>query len=232
MNNLITEYRDLLVADESISSLDSSLALLVRAAAGESGTTKKWLVLAPDSNVRALQAPISDVRRVKTITRVLSHLPMHIKQHVDDIPEDQYSFLMDTLLLVFHHALFGLLPSANGDRDAILMAMEKFSDSLPRQADKNQTRGLIEIERGQLASAADSFRASLAATHADDHDFITRVQMAWTVLMERRQFKNAFELLMDVYPRTSRADLMEVQDMLKETFFEVSSRARRSRIRA
>ena len=235
MQDVVTEYRELLTANESVSSLDSAVALVLRAACGESGTGKKWHpVLTPQSLPKPwqLHLPISTAHRAKNVAWLLTQLPPRIEKHIDDIPADQYSFLMDTLLIVFHQALFGFLPSANGHRESLLLTLETFSDLLPRQADQSQTRGLVQMERGRFAAAIDSFRTALAATHADDHDFITRVQMAWTVLMERRQFKNAFDLLIDVYPRTSRADLMEVQEMLRETFLEVSSRQRGAKARA
>jgi len=232
----VAEYRDLLTSEESVASLDRAL-LLARNVASGRGTPngKPWHAVMKD---RA--GPLADRRnagssvlRQKEVIRILSTMPQKLEETRKEVPEEQYSLLFDTLLLVFHHAYFALLPGIENGRKTLLVAFKQFAASLPRPQDEFQVLGLVEVEMGDLEAAVESFRASLAAAHSDEHDFITRVQIVWTTLMERRLFQDALECLLDVYPRTSRSDLNEVSAMLRETYREAlrTRKTHRSRSR-
>jgi hypothetical protein len=153
---------------------------------------------------------------------ILSTLPQKAARH--DIPEEQYSLLMDTLLLVFHQAYFALLPRAKGHRDALLQAFRGFADSLPSLADRFQVAGLVEIELGQTEAACEAFAASLAATPSQEHDFLTRVQMVWSTLMDGGLVAEAFKCLEEVAPRFTRIDFDEFQQLQAATFAEAQRR--------
>lgn len=87
-------------------------------------------------------------------------------------------------------------------------------------ADRFQMKGLLYLERGQFDQAVQSFNAAIAATPADQHDFLTRVQMVWSLLIEHRRLNDAFNCLMDVSPRVTRLDFDEFQRLLRATFNE------------
>lgn len=126
--------------------------------------------------------------------------------------------LMDTLLVVFHQAFFTVLPKSGTHRKLLLAAFDGLSDALPNIADRFQTKGLLHLECGEVDQAVQTLNAALAATPSDQHDFMTRVQMLWSLLMEHGRISDAFECLIEVSPRVARLDYDEFRDLLKETF--------------
>jgi hypothetical protein len=129
---------------------------------------------------------------------------------------------MDLLLLVFHQAYFVLLPKMQGQgwndaRSEFLSASHRFAEQLPRDADRYHVLGLVFEATGNSTGASDCYRTALNATHADDHDFITRAQMLWSHLHEMGDLSGAGRLLLDIYPRVQRKDLDEVSDMIWDT---------------
>jgi tetratricopeptide (TPR) repeat protein len=131
---------------------------------------------------------------------------------------------MDILLVLFHQAYFVLLPKAKSRRESLLKAFGSFAESLPNHADRFQVNGLIEIELGRPEAASDSFRAALAATHSDQHDFLSRLQMIWSFLMDRKELSKAFACLQDAAPRVTRIDFDEFQGLYAATFEEAQRR--------
>ena len=223
MKEVVVEYRELLTSEESIASVDRGIKLAVRIALGDdAGHKGKWYPLI-NRRLPALcldTVAASNSQRAKNIAWILGKLRLRIDEHLNELPEDQYSLLMDTLLVLFHHAFFGFLPHLNGERDLLLGSFEAYSASLPRQSDRFQTSGLIQMEQGRWNAAIESFGAAVATTHSDQHDFMTRVQTMWLALMERKRIKDAFNFLMEVYPRVSRSDIDEMRGRLQETFEE------------
>lgn len=209
MADVFAEFRKLLAADESPRNLHAVTALVLRVAGGPSRSNPDWFPLLPrgEHPPEGKNAPVW----------LLATLPGLIDEHLERLPDDQYSLLMDSLLLLFHQVLFN---PTKQERRSVLQTLRQYSRWLPRQTDQFHTSGMIEWEQGNYSAASDNFRAGLAATHADEHDFMTRVQVLWTMMMERRRYKMAFDLLMDIYPRASREDLDEVQILLRETFEE------------
>jgi len=227
MQNITAEYHALLTAEESLTALDGAIALARRIAPG-AGRARggRWLDIINGnggpgaSSSGHTERPNS--RRVYEVTSILSALPAEAARH--DVPEEQYSLLMDTLLLVFHHAYFALLPKAKGDRDSLLKAFRAFGDSLPRLADRFQVAGLVEIELGRTDAACEAFGASLAATPSQEHDFLTRLQMVWSTLMDGGLVSEAFKCLQEVAPRVTRIDFDEFQGLVAATFAEAQRR--------
>ena len=158
------------------------------------------------------------LKRLARVEWALRTLPEAIQASAEDIPDRQYSLISDVLMLIFHQSLFALLPRATPYRDRLLRTFKSFAESIQRPADRFQVAGLTEIEAGNLPRAIESFRAALAATHADDHEFMSRLQLYWTTLMEKKKRSEAFDLLLESYPRVSRKDLDEIAAMLKQTF--------------
>jgi hypothetical protein len=76
---------------------------------------------------------------------------------------------------------------------------------------------LISAEEGKTEAATEAFSAALAATHSDDHEFMTRVQALWTYLIDNRRYMAALACLNEVYPRVTREHLDEIGELLTET---------------
>lgn len=212
MTDAVAQYRDLLTGDESVSALDEAIRLARRVAAGD----------APGK--RPIRVP--DVKFVATGDRIqgtswaLTTLASDVDALSARMPHEQYSFLMDVLLLVFHQAYFTVLPAAGRRRAELLSSFDQFAALVPNAADRFQITGFVLLEKGNIDAAVHSFRAALAATHSDQHDFLTRLQLLWMTLMEHQRWSDAFRCLLDVYPRVPRTDLEEVSGMLQQTFEE------------
>ena len=228
MKDAVAEYRDLQTSEESTASLDRALKLAMRIAAGQGAAKgRRWRPV-----LNAPPAPAGQSareRRIYGVVFALSAIAAKTDEIAASIPEDQYSLLMDTLLLVFHQAYFVLLPDLNGARNTLYLVFRGFSSTLSRPEDRFQVLGLVELEEKHFQQAADTFRAAVAATHADAHDFITRVQLLWTVLMAHGRHEDALEVLLDIYPRASRGDLDEITSLLRTTFLDSRPEPRTSR---
>ena len=227
MQDVVSQYRQLLVADESLPCLDNAIALAHRIASGQGdGEGERWCKLidddapSPDSGKKTESAM---ARRVREVVWALSTLSRKAELH-PKIPESQYSLLMDALLILFHQAYFALLPKAPDRRTDLLDAFMSFAAAFPSLPDRFQIEGLVQYEKRRTDAATKCFRAALAATHSDEHDFLTRVQMVWSVLMEQRHYMEAFECLNDVQPRVARRDFDELSQLHRATLVEALSR--------
>jgi tetratricopeptide (TPR) repeat protein len=230
MQNLISEYRRLLTADDSIQTLDDTIALARHIALGEKKTVRRngWACISTESSAMALPqhsgTRSATARRVRDAVSLLSNVPS--VEARSDVPEEQYSLLIDTLLVLFHQAYFVLLPKIKNERRFLLEAFSSFARSLPNWADRYQVSGLVDLELGRVEPASESFRAALAATPSDQHDFLSRVQMFWSTLMDRGEVSYAFACLQAVAPRVTRIDFDEFQGLVAATFAEASSPSR------
>lgn len=219
MVDLISEYQSLLRAEESLGALDRAIDLTRRVAqGGRIVNRRRWPRLVGEDGGTHKESTSPTVRRILEVANVLRSLPLRAQE--PDVPEAQFSLLMDTLLIVFHQAYFSLLPKAAGRRAALLQAFDAFADELPNLADRFQVKGLVHLERGQVEQAVQAFQAALAATPSDRHDFLTRVQMLWSLLIEHDRVRDAFNCLQEVGPRVTRIDFEEFQNLLKTTFEE------------
>jgi hypothetical protein len=89
---------------------------------------------------------------------------------------------------------------------------------LPRVADQLHVEGLVRLAMEESEAAVDLFRAAVASTPSDDHDFLSRVQLYWTVLMEADRSADAFDFLNEIAWRVTRNDFTEFQGLLSTTF--------------
>jgi hypothetical protein len=228
MQDVVSQYRELLVADESLPSLDNAIALAHRIASGQGGDGgDRWskLIEGDGPSRNSGKRPESAMaRRARDVVWALSTLSRKAEHH-PKIPEAQYSLLMDALLILFHQAYFALLPKAFDRRADLLDAFTSFAAAFPSLPDRFQIEGLVQYEKGRTDAATECFRAALAATHSDEHDFLTRVQMVWSVLMEQRHYIEAFECLNDVQPRVARRDFEELSQLHRATLVEALSRS-------
>lgn len=222
MKDVVSEYRELVQADETPAALDRAL-LLVHAVASGRGHEEHWSnLLNGAARPQFPSAPASGsmtARRADEVVRVLAKLPLRAEEIRDKINESQFSMLFDALLIVFHQAYFALLPKVAGSkRKELLGAFLTFARSLPRVADQLHVEGLVRLSMGEPAAAADLFRAAVASTSSDEHDFLTRVQMFWSILMETDRSADAFEFLNGISSRVTRNDFNEFQGLLSTTF--------------
>lgn len=217
---LVKTYQRLVTADESPLHLDQTLQLIDRIASGGGGNHgSRWLDLregGSSGSIRVYSGPLA--RRVNRVSFALAELPKRIKEHWAHVPNAQYSLLMDSLLLLFHQAYFALLPDAGDQREHLLDVFVDFADVVPRTADRFQILGLVRSAEEEFEEAADAFRSSVLAAHADDHDFLSRVQLCWTQLMAHGRDDEAFKFLMDTSYCVTRSDLEEFNGLLLQTY--------------
>lgn len=236
MPSVIDEYRRLVTAAESGDALDDAIALVLRIAGGENGgppKSRRWgglpsveadLAAFIDHHAgpkaRGLPGPRA-AQRLWRAAWLLENIPPRVERAGSAVPEAVDSLLADALLVLFHQAYFALPPAAGEgrrrERAALLASFRRFAEHLPRDADRYEVLGLIFDAEGSKTKARDCYRTALSATRADEHDFITRVQMLWTHHTETGDLAGAGRLLLDVYPRVSRRDLDEVSEMLWDT---------------
>jgi hypothetical protein len=138
------------------------------------------------------------------------------------------SLLIDSCLLLAHHAYFALLPKLDdqryaADRMFLLSAFHDFADSSSEPADRFAMLALYFDAVDKPQQASESRRAALAATAADAHDFLTVLQSFWTSLVERGMLNDALELLLQTYPRVARRDLDEVGELIRQTFRQATA---------
>jgi hypothetical protein len=222
MKDVISEFRQLVQADETPAALDRALSLVNAVASGR-GRSERWSnLLNGAARPQLPSAPARGsmtTRRADEVVRVLAKLPSRAEEIRDKINESQFSMLFDALLIVFHQAYFALLPKVTGSkRNELLAAFLTFARSLPRVADQLHIEGLVRLSMGESAAAVDLFRAAVASTPSDDHDFLSRVQLYWTVLMEADRSADAFEFLSEIASRVTRNDFTEFQGLLSTTF--------------
>lgn len=153
----------------------------------------------------------------------LATLPRYLA--TDELAESQYSFLVDCLLLVFHQTYFALLPRLEKaelaeERDGLVSAFLAFAEHVPDIADRFRIMGLAHEARHDPASALASFERALAATHVDEHVFMTRLQTFWMVLMEKGDFTTGLQLLLKFVAMVPVKHLAELRELIVMTFEE------------
>jgi tetratricopeptide (TPR) repeat protein len=222
MADLAHEYRRLLTRDETAESVDTALALIERAL--------NWKKLHNADRLhlqQALHGQIAPPRpesgrenRLARVCEALSSFASELHERKDSVPDERFSLLVDLLLITFHHAYFGLLPrlSHGENRVRLLNSFQQFAAVLRKPADRFHVLGMVELARGKTARAEEDFKAALAATHTDDHEFMSRLQLLWTLLLERSDYDSAFRLIQEQIPRVTRQDLQETQSLLDETY--------------
>lgn len=132
-----------------------------------------------------------------------------------------YSLLADALLVLFHQSYFALLPRLEPkgfDRIALLRSYVYLSSLFSATADQFRIQGLVAIAIGDFGAAGKAFQAALSATHSDEHDFMTRLQALWMTMLEHGQYREALNLLVELYPKVARDDLGEFADLIRRTF--------------
>lgn len=248
MNSLIAEYRKLTVGPETLHALDATLALLekatglqIRARRSAVMVTKapawtpyarSWKTLsdiiaraAPSqpTMLRPRRGPLSlRVRCVRT-QWCLATLPRHLS--ADRLPESQYSFVIDRLLLLFHQAYFVLLPKIErvgwtAERNDLISTFLAFADLVPSIAERFRIVALAYEARADTANAVASFEKALSAAHVDEHVFMTRLQTFWMALLDKGDFTAALHLLLKVMPTVPLKNLSELRELILATFEE------------
>lgn len=253
MNRLVKRYQELLVAEESLDSVDRALALVeeglgVRVVVGE---TERALEAVDrqrrehEDSWRRLDEAIQEfdreefekamARRLRSKERVwqrhralrvavtLAAFPEYLDRQADRASGAQYSFVMDSLIVLFHHAYFALLPTLDAaewavERGTLLHSMRRFADHVPGEGDRFRILALWSEALGQPQEAARYYAALVHATRSDAHEFMTVLQSCWTHLLEHEECDGALKLLLETYPRVPRAHLEEASKLILQTF--------------
>jgi len=138
----------------------------------------------------------------------------------ENLKGDDYSLLIDALLLVFHQSYFSLLPALAykiRDRSALLKGYIHLSSVLDSHAEVFRINGLVLLAAGRPAEAREYFRGALLATHSDEHVFMTRLQTLWSAMIDSGAYREALKMLMDIAPTITRQDLEEFGELVQET---------------
>lgn len=252
MSELIAEYRELTAGPGSLHALDATLALVERATGlqirvrrGKITTTetptwtpheRSWKQLsdlvqetAAYRIERARQTPgrqrghLPDRTRFLRTKWCLDALPRGLS--ADRLPESQYSFVVDTLLLLLHQAYFVLLPRIEkagwtAGRNDLIATFFAFAEFVPDIAERFRVAGLAYQAQGDVADALASFEKALRATHVDEHVFMTRLQTFWMALLDKGDFRPALDLLLGIMPMVPLKHLSELRELISATFEE------------
>jgi tetratricopeptide (TPR) repeat protein len=144
------------------------------------------------------------------------------------VPDTQFSFVTDSLLLLFHHAYFALLPRLEkggrpAERDELVSAFFGFAERVPDVAERYRIAGLAYEAMKDATSAVASFEKALVASHVDDHVFMTRLQTLWMALLDKGDFEAALQLLLKLMPMVPLKHLAELRELILATFQEYGS---------
>ncbi|HVA47949.1 MAG TPA: hypothetical protein VNH11_16385 [Pirellulales bacterium] len=169
------------------------------------------------SEQQKLRAVVRETEVALTLAPTVASMPEK------GLGETSLSLLMDSCMLLAHHAYFALLPKLDevllaSERDAFLSGFRQFAESQTRACDRFALLALYFDAVDAPQDASDARRAALAATPADAHEFMTELQSSWSSLIERAMPGEALELLLDNYPRVPRRDLDEVNELIRQTF--------------
>lgn len=220
---IVTQYQRLLAGEETLENLREALHLLESTPFVR--THSAALEAVKNGKNGESQSTHSLLELTTQTTRTLSTIPPSLNDAAQRrvvSPED-YSFLMDLCFLVFHQACFVLLPqlslaNRNRQREALLASFQSLAESLPRAADRFAVSSRIAEACGNMELAARYYREWVAATHSDDHEFMSVLQSAWLFHLEQREYRLALDLLLQASPRVARTDLDEVRELILLTF--------------
>ena len=251
-DQLVVEYQTLLTESESLSTIDRAAKLVWNVLGGRIAPTESGLSFEPSAagaadhanRIRSALKP-RDAYDIERWRELVSAHPARSREHrrlralVVDVAtaltvappigslanfnSRRYSLLMDSCLLLSHHAYFCLLPKLDdprhaGERAFLLSAFHQFADSSSEPSDRFALLALYFDAVDKPQQASESRRAALAATPSDAHDFLTVLQSFWTSHVERGMLNEALDLLLETYPRVSRRDLDEVGELIRQTF--------------
>ncbi len=104
------------------------------------------------------------------------------------------------------------------ERRLLMESFLRFADYLPGVSDRFSVLALYHDMSGDWKRAGSYYREALLATHSDNHEFMTTLQSAWSFLVEHQMLQQAFDLLLESYPRVARQDLDEVKELMTLTF--------------
>ena len=71
---------------------------------------------------------------------------------------------------------------------------------------------------GDRPAAIQFLRASIENSAPEDHDFLTKAQSYWSLLVEDGKTEEAKAFVLDLYRRAAPKDLAEIQELVDETF--------------
>ena len=246
----VAEYRRLVVSDVSQAALDSSIALIERIARLTINLPEIERTVAEsaheetleEENRRVLSETLKEYmrssfedahlhRRIKRdllriqkrILRVVVavSVPQFLSGIQTELSNAEHSLILDTALIVFHQAYFGLLPeipnALSNEKQLLLNSFLEFSKGIPRISDRERIRALVHLFKDDWVLASHYFRQALKATPPDEHEFMTILQTVWSHAIEKHKFNEASSILMENAHRVGTQDMKELEEMLLET---------------
>lgn len=139
--------------------------------------------------------------------------------------EGESGFTRDVQSLLFQHCLDVLSPKLDAkglsEADGYLMhalyahAKIAWTDHPSQQ---NYLMSRLYEHIGQTDIAMELMLASLYNLSVDEHDFVTKVQAYWSMLIESGRFDEAKAFVLEQYRRADAKDLAELQSFLDETY--------------
>jgi hypothetical protein len=139
--------------------------------------------------------------------------------------EGEKGFLRDVQSLLFVNCIHVLSPRLIArnlvDADGYLMnalythAKIVWTDNPEHE---NYLLGLLFEHVGMMGDAMELLRASLNNSSVSQHDFITKAQTYWSMLVEGNRLDEATDFVLDLYRRALPRDLPEIKVMLDETY--------------
>ena len=139
--------------------------------------------------------------------------------------QGETGFVRDVQSILFQFCLHGLCPSlaSRGLAEAhtfLLHAMFAHTQLAWTDSPGHQHYLLSSLYdyAGNRVAALELLRASLSSSSVEDHDYITKAQTYWSLLVECERFEDAKTFVLDLYRRAAPKDLSEVQELVDETY--------------
>jgi len=149
----------------------------------------------------------------------------------EELEGEDFSFLADALLVVFHQSYFALLPKLTprgSDAIALLRSYLLLAAIYQGEADFFRINGFVNAALGNSEQANKQFRAALRLVHSDEHDFMTRLQTVWMALLNDGKYAEAADLLAEMNPQITKENLGEFGELIRQTV-EAAQAGRRPR---
>ena len=139
--------------------------------------------------------------------------------------EGQSGFARDVQSLLFLHCINVLSPKLSAKRlseaeSYLVHALHAHAKIAWTDHPAHQTYllSLLFEHIGRIDEAMNLLSASLHYSSVEEHDFVTKAQTYWSMLIESERFDDAKAFVLDQYRRASPKDLPELKAILEETY--------------
>lgn len=179
-----------------------------------------------DLNNPILREPVAGEDVTRSVVTTLVYGSVAAQKHPTG---EEFSFLADALLLLFHQSYFALLPKlepGKPDAVALLRSYLLLASLYEGQAEFFRINALVKTALGFREEANKDLRAALKLVHSDEHDFMTRLQTLWMSLLSEGMYVEAADLLAEVHPQITKENLEEFGVLIRQTVEAAQAGAR------